>query len=408
MSVLRKYYPGATAVYGQNPNNLMYDNYFYCDGVNDHIEIQAAIDYCAAIEDAYTIIGEIGVYEIKGNLTFAATDKVIFKGSGLPALGTSPTTTGGTVLNCYDDAQITSGSSARIIFKDIAFNFQGTYTDSCIDLLDNHVNSYNCLYKVGATVPNGNAGNPSSTPSGICIAIGKFAGPSGVPMIWRGNLFYDSRQGSATANCFIGFGVEELMFEGNYLEPNFVITLVNPNFMGVFPVSSAVFSHNTIFTNAAWDTAGCQYYNQYMTSGSGKNITFYSNQFFTPADIANAHLYTNSGQMYVYGEMPIEVEGGYTPVDLSVGGAGTVYIRFSGRGYETWGSATIPNGTATTGNIAHGLVGTPTYVSFTGTSSDTEDIYASTVDATNIVGSVIGNVGGDRTVYYYARYSKVG
>lgn len=71
---------------------------------------------------------------------------------------------------------------------------------------------------------------------------------------------------------------------------------------------------------------------------------------------------------------------------------------------ENSGTATIPNGTATTGNVAHGLAGTPTIVMTTGRDSDTEEVRCSSRDGTNIVLSVTGNVGGDRTVDWYVEY----
>lgn len=68
------------------------------------------------------------------------------------------------------------------------------------------------------------------------------------------------------------------------------------------------------------------------------------------------------------------------------------------------GTATIGNGTTTTGNIAHGLAGTPTVVFGFGSTTDTEDLYCSSKDATNIVIDCVGAVGGDRTIYWRAEY----
>jgi len=185
--------------------------------------------------------------------------------------------------------------------------------------------------------------------------------------------------------------------------------LDDPNFMFVSPVSSFRFVENIWYLQPGWTAAPTgQYYNMYMSSGANKNLFFYEDQFLADAQIENSHIYTNSGNTYVYGTFPHTVEGGTTPVDLSVGGSGTVHIRFDGRGYETWGSATISTGTNTTGNIAHTLVGTPTYIVFTGTTDETSEVWCSSADATNIVGLVNGTVSGDSLVYYYARYSKVG
>lgn len=90
----------------------------------------------------------------------------------------------------------------------------------------------------------------------------------------------------------------------------------------------------------------------------------------------------------------------------AVNGVGTNTIFSQNVGYvtENSGTATIPNGTATTGNVAHGLAGTPTIVMTTGRDADTEEVRCSSRDATNIVLSVTGNVGGDRTIDWYAEY----
>ncbi len=71
---------------------------------------------------------------------------------------------------------------------------------------------------------------------------------------------------------------------------------------------------------------------------------------------------------------------------------------------ENHGTATIGNGTQTTGNIAHGLSAEPTVVFALGSTTDTEDLYCSSKDATNIViQTAVGAVGGDRTIYWHAR-----
>jgi hypothetical protein len=77
------------------------------------------------------------------------------------------------------------------------------------------------------------------------------------------------------------------------------------------------------------------------------------------------------------------------------------------KGYvtENSGTATIGNGTETTGNIAHGLAGTPTVVFGMGSTTDTEDLYCDSKDATNIVIKCVGAVGGDRTIYWHAEYT---
>lgn len=72
---------------------------------------------------------------------------------------------------------------------------------------------------------------------------------------------------------------------------------------------------------------------------------------------------------------------------------------------ENSGTAVISNGATVTGNIAHGLAGTPTIVIPGGRDADTEEVRCSSRDGTNIVLSVTGAVGGDRTVDWYAIYS---
>jgi len=72
---------------------------------------------------------------------------------------------------------------------------------------------------------------------------------------------------------------------------------------------------------------------------------------------------------------------------------------------ENKGTAVISNGQTSTGNIAHGLSGTPTIVLAFGQHADTEDLYCSSKDSANIVIDCIGAVGGDRTIFWYAEYN---
>ena len=355
-----------------------------------------------------------GVYTIDGSshpiLNVPSSELYTIQGSGLCDSLAAPTSSGGSVLSFTNGARFgPTSTGCDLIVKDIVFSFSGTYKDAAFDFINNSwVSSYGCGYAFRGTVPTGNAGNPSSTLTGNCMNIGKISGPTGLPFTWVDNRFYDNRQGGNASNTLLCFVVEQLVFERNYFRINFQNTLTTPNLMFVNPVSGASISYNTMFTDSSWDTAGSQYQNQIMSSGANKNIRCEYNQFLDPTDLTGSHFYTNSGTTHVEGSLPHKIEGGTDPVILSVGGSGTVDISMSGRGYEVYGSDTIVNGTATTGNIAHGLLGTPTYVSFTGTTLDSSEIYASTVDGTNIVGTVDGNVAGNRTVYYYARYSIVG
>jgi len=77
----------------------------------------------------------------------------------------------------------------------------------------------------------------------------------------------------------------------------------------------------------------------------------------------------------------------------------------SGYVTENKGTAVISNGLTSTGNIAHGLSGTPTLVLAFGQHADTEDLYCSSKDSNNIVIDCIGAVGGDRTIFWYAEYN---
>ena len=361
-----------------------------------------------------------GIYTIDGNthatLNIPSGEEYVIEGVALTNSLQSPLTNGGSVFSFTNGARFEgSVTGIGLVLRDMTFSFSGTYTDSAFDFTaDAWVSSYGCGYAFSGTVPNGNAGNPSSTLAGNVMNIGKVSGPTALAFTWKDNRFYDNRQGSATSSCLINFGVENLVFENNFFRLNPANTLTDgvggdANLIFCNPVDIAIFRSNTFFTENGWTGA---YANQFMSSGNDKNFYFEGQQFLNSTRVA-ANFYTNSGQMKVEGVWSVEGEGGQGPgssdaIDLSVGGGGTVYVSFSGEGWEKWGSATISNGVNTTGNIAHGLLGTPTYVSFTGTTSDSSEVYASTVDGTNLVGTVDGNVGGDRIIYYYARYSIVG
>ena len=73
--------------------------------------------------------------------------------------------------------------------------------------------------------------------------------------------------------------------------------------------------------------------------------------------------------------------------------------------YENSSSAVIANGTASI-VVAHGLAGTPIYITVTGTHSEVESCYVNTVGAANftIHKGGAGNVTADRTVYWEAIY----
>ena len=409
MSILTRSDPRGTIIIGQNPNSLRYDNYFYCDGTNDHTDINSAIAEFNSLTLSGKIFIEAGVYDIQSAITFTGATRYIVEGEGGPRTLTSPTTSGGSILNFSNDSQLTAGTTARITFRDLGFNCSGTYTDTWIDLIDNNlVHSFNCYYRNGATVPSGSSTIPYNTAAGCGILIGKTSGPPGDPYLWDKNIFFDSRRGANSNNTFFVIKHESLQFSNNmwYLELQTGPTSFNMMF--VEPVSYRHHINNTMFPDEP--ASGNTYEHQYMCNGGNKNYYMVNNQLLDTTGLTGtgAHFtHHGAGTLHIYGYNFKKGEGGTSPVLPS--GAftnnGRIRFRLSGRGWETEGSSTIPNGTATTGNIAHGLIGTPTVVHFTGTTSDTEDIYASTVDATNIAGSVVGNVGGDRTVYYSAKYT---
>ena len=96
------------------------------------------------------------------------------------------------------------------------------------------------------------------------------------------------------------------------------------------------------------------------------------------------------------------IDGGVWNAGIVNGGTRTLT---RGQGFTNRGTATIGNGTQTTGNVAHGLsvdaAVTPSTVFAFGSTTDTEDLYCSSKDATNIViQTAAGAVGGDRTIYW--------
>ena len=404
---------GATVYLGFDANRAYQENYFLVDGTNDRASVQASLNYINA-KGGGTLVSELGVVQIESDVYVPSSELYYIEGMGLPNVLYNITGTGGSVWSFINGARFTTNATASdLVLRDIAFGFQGVYTDSAFDFMGAGgtgvwVSSYGCGYAFSGTVPDGNAGNPASTLSGNCLNVGGVSGPSNLQYTWVDNRFYDNRQGSATASCLLCFCVEELTFERNFFNVAFQNTLNAPNLMQVTPVSGASISYNTIYTGPVWDAAGSQYAHQIMTSGGDKNFQINFNQFFEPSDISGSHLYTNSGVMNVEGMYPIYAEGGTDPVDLSVGGSGTVYINFKGRGYEVGGSATILNGN-TNVNVTHGLVGTPTFGTLTGTTTDTDLLYFGNLNSTvaQIMASD-GAVGGDRTVYYHLIYTKSG
>ena len=408
---------GYTAYVGFNSTLSDYDNYFLCDGTADDVQINAAIAYGAAIEDVYSIYFEQGLYDCSADIVFLTGDHCLLYGVGAPKNYLSVTTSGGVLLQFENDANIRNSGTGycRVTFSKMGFYFDGTYTDSAIDLFGGGaagsgdiVNSYDCMYYFDQIVPNGNAGNPGSTPAGNVMNIGRVSGPPGQTYFWKRNIFVDQRAGAANASTLLCFVTEHLIFEGNSFFPYPAKTLNNPNFMFCNPVSAARFVQNIWYLQPGWTAAvSGQYYNMYMSSGANKNFFFYEDQFLDPAQIENAHFYTNSANMYVSGTFPHKVEGGAVPVDLSVGGGGTVHVDMTGRGYEVEGSAIIPNGEDSIA-VTHGLVGTPTFIMATGTTADTDQLIITTIGGTTFNVTAVGAVGGDRTVYYRAKYNIVG
>lgn len=95
--------------------------------------------------------------------------------------------------------------------------------------------------------------------------------------------------------------------------------------------------------------------------------------------------------------------GGQISRAVTNNGTNTEFVHVRNYKTKNSGTGTIGNGTTTSGNIAHGLVAEPTVVFAFGSTSDTEDLYCSSKDATNIViDCAAGVVGGDRTIYWYA------
>lgn len=395
---------GATAYVGFDECKESYANYFLCDGTDDYVQIQEAIDYLATRTDSGTLHAEEGIYNMgAGNdITFTAGDKTIVQGDGIPKIPWLPETSGGTVFNFDDDGQLTAGSAAHLIFKDIGFNFDGTYTDSCIDLYDeNVVDSYRCYYNVRAIVPAGNPVNPDATPSGVALLFGESGGPPGNPYVWRDNTFVDTRQGTNADNHFAGWEVECLIFEGNYIHVRHAAGLVTPNMFWITPVSYARISDFTGFMDAGY--AG-QYEHQWFSNGANKRYLMHNVQFLAAAHVSGSHFTTN-GELFIYGNNPIQIEGGGTPVLPSV--AGTVHIRFSGEGYEYEGTATILNGN-TAIVVAHPLVATPNTGNVSGAENHVEvgQLAWHTAGAANFTIEKVsaGNVTANRLVSFHVRY----
>ena len=65
------------------------------------------------------------------------------------------------------------------------------------------------------------------------------------------------------------------------------------------------------------------------------------------------------------------------------------------------GSAVIING-ATHVHVTHGMNGTPTKVTVTGSTADTASLYVDGISSTEFVITAPGAVGGNRTVYWNA------
>ena len=399
---------GYTAYVGFDVNKSGFDNYFYCDGVDDNVEIQTALDYCAAIEDSYTVFFEIGIYDVDGTLTLAAGDEIILRGVGKS--GSGLTSGGGSVLDFNSDCQLLGLAGSKLETYDMTFNFDGTFTKACIDMWTNdcHWDSYNCLYRIGATVANGNSGNAISTPTGVCILLGKSGGgPVGVPFTWIGNKFVDQRKGASTYNALFAANPEEMIFSGTFIYVDFAASLQTPSMFYISPVNHATISDFGIFTTVAWDTSAVPYHKQFSCSGANKNFSFDGVQLLDATE-TTYNFYTNSGNMYVEATWLTDREGGATEVDPTLGGSGTVHVRGTTPGWHSYGPSTIAIGANTTGNIAHGLLGIPTMVTFTGTTADSSEIWCNSTDATNVVGMVDGVVAAERVVYYDFWYTKTG
>jgi len=90
---------------------------------------------------------------------------------------------------------------------------------------------------------------------------------------------------------------------------------------------------------------------------------------------------------------------------LTNSGASNVIKYNEGYATENRGITTIGNGTDTTGNVAHGLAGTPTVVFAHGSETETVHLYCDSKDGTNIVIKCLGVTTGDRTIYWHAEYT---
>lgn len=90
-----------------------------------------------------------------------------------------------------------------------------------------------------------------------------------------------------------------------------------------------------------------------------------------------------------------------TPLTVDNRGTGTILRRNKGYVTEASGTATITSGQALV-NVTHGLSATPTKITATGSTADTNALYINTIGSSTFRVNAAGNVGGNRTIYWRA------
>ena len=383
-----------TVIMSQEPDR---SGNYVCDGTNDEVQINAAFAYLDLIGGGI-IYFKNGIYSIDADVQLPSTDRFKMVGESRVASSYTPHLGAGVLFDIAAGAQFRDpddGGRYHLELEDIGFRFSGTVTASPFYFPDTLLHSHNCLYD-----------HEQDQDVSRAMVVGS-AGPPASPFIWNRNVFVDQRTGGAD-RYLMNFHTEEGVFNNTTWLVNWPAGMTGARGFRFEPANSLYMNSWSIFTSAAWDTAGRQYDQQFAFASGNINVIMENIQFFEPADISNANIISLGVDTYITGKNPMDFEGVSTIVVPSVGGAGTVHLWFTGRGWVSGGTATILNGAASV-VVPHGLVGTPTEAWACGAVNSIEVGQLTTHTWGGAGGNITvqkvsaGNVTGDRLISWGAR-----
>jgi hypothetical protein len=304
---------------------------------------------------------------------------------------------GGCYFYCEDDStaqtvnnnQITHNLVERTYTSGISFGRRGAEDSTSYDLHQGNI-VRNC--GIDGTHPGINVGYDGTTKGVYCAVTGN--------VVYCDDE-YDSDAGialagdycSITGNVVKNINHHNILIQGDYntIVGNVVDESRTEGYSGIYLDGN----YNDVSGNMVTNLVGYGIWCYPLSTTSN-----YNHIHGNTIDTADVGLRASAGATgnIMEGNVIRNTSAGYQIYDS---GTSTVIRRNSGWLTEASGTATIVSGQALV-NVTHGLSATPTKITATGSSVDTNALYINTVGSSTFRINSAGNVGGNRTVYWRA------